>query len=40
MDDEEFSLSAMEVLLKCAKIDVEKRVDLAMSGQEALDFIE
>jgi YesN/AraC family two-component response regulator len=39
VDDEEFSLSALEVVLKCAKINVKDRVDLAMSGQDALELV-
>lgn len=40
IDDEEFSLSALEVVLKCANINVEERVDLVMSGKEALELIQ
>jgi len=36
VDDEEFSLTALEVILKCAKINVQDRVDMAMSGEDAL----
>jgi CheY-like chemotaxis protein len=36
IDDEEFTLSALEAILRLLIKDVDDRVDFAMSGKEAL----
>ena len=36
VDDEEFSLSALKVILECAKIDILNRVDFIISPKEAI----
>ena len=36
IDDEEFTLSALEAILRLLIQDVDERVDFAMSGKEAL----
>ena len=39
IDDEEFTLSALEAILRILKLDVDDRVDFAMSGREAIDIV-
>ena len=39
VDDEEFCLTGIKVILKCIGIDVAKRVDTAMSGVDALEIV-
>ena len=36
VDDEEFCLTGVKVILQCIGVDVESKVDMAMSGEEAL----
>jgi hypothetical protein len=39
IDDEEFTLSALEAILRILKLDVDDRVDFAMSGEEAIEIV-
>lgn len=40
VDDEEFCLSGLKVIMQCIGIDVANKVDFGMSGEEALQIIE
>ena len=39
IDDEEFTLSALEAILRILKVNVDDVVDFAMSGEEAIDMV-
>jgi CheY-like chemotaxis protein len=39
IDDEEFTLSALESILRILKVNVDESVDFAMSGKEALELV-
>ena len=39
IDDEEFTLSAVEAILRILKVNVDDCVDFAMSGKEALQLV-
>ncbi len=39
IDDEEFSLSALDSILRILKVNVDESVDFAMSGKEALELV-
>ena len=39
IDDEEFSLSAVDAILRILKVNVDDSVDFAMSGKEALELV-
>ena len=40
IDDEEFTLSALDSILRILKVNVDEKVDFAMSGKEALELVE
>ena len=39
IDDEEFTLSALDSILRILKINVDESVDFAMSGKEAIELV-
>jgi CheY-like chemotaxis protein len=39
IDDEQFTLSAVDAILRILKVKVDKSVDIAMSGKEALEIV-
>ena len=39
IDDEEFTLSALDAILRVLKINVDDSVDFAMSGREAIELV-
>jgi CheY-like chemotaxis protein len=39
IDDEEFTLSAVDAILRILKVNVDESVDFAMSGKEALELV-
>jgi CheY-like chemotaxis protein len=39
IDDEEFTLSALDSILRILKVNVDDTVDFAMSGKEALELV-
>ena len=39
IDDEEFTLSALDSILRILKVNVDESVDFAISGNEALELV-